>query len=70
MYLIVRVHIEPNGRHQTHVRAVFFSVNQLKIRPSRDLASVPMHHSAVKSEDSAKTSDYEWSMIFICMKQK
>ena len=55
MYL--KVHNKPNGRHQTHVKAVFLASNGKQKRLSTDLAYVPMHHSAVKSVDSAKASD-------------
>ena len=53
MYL--KVHIKPNGRHQTHVKAVFLASIG---KQNKALAYVPMHHSAVKSADSAKNSDY------------
>ena len=56
MYL--KVHIKLNGRHQTCVKAVFLASIGKQIRLSTDLASIPMNHSAVKSADSAKTSDY------------
>ena len=58
MYL--KVHIEPNGRHHTHVKAAFLASfgKQNKALYRFSLKFVPMHHPALKSADGAKSSDY------------